>query len=238
MPPRIGIIADDFTSAMDGAGPFVASGAVGSRGRRDGRGRPRAGRRPRRSSTPIPAAERPRHAPALIETAAELVASAEVALQDRRLDAPWIPRRRDRGGMAGQRPATCRPRAGVPGRRANHEGRPAAARRRRPRRELVRPRCAARRADRRDPAAARAAAVTALGSRLRPPASRRDRDLRCGDRRRPGRDRDVRRRRRRALDRLARHRARAGTETRARRPSGRRSRRSTASPSSSGRCTR
>lgn len=28
MPPRIGIIADDFTSAMDGAGPFVASGAA------------------------------------------------------------------------------------------------------------------------------------------------------------------------------------------------------------------
>ena len=77
MPPRIGIIADDFTSAMDGAGPFVASGAAD----RAVVVMVEAGHAPDVDLVAVDADTRSRaaaHAPALIETAAELVASAEV----------------------------------------------------------------------------------------------------------------------------------------------------------------
>jgi D-threonate/D-erythronate kinase len=77
MAPRIGIIADDFTSAMDGAGPFVASGAVGTAVAV----MVEAGHAPEAELVSVDADTRSRpasHAPALIETACAMVAGAEV----------------------------------------------------------------------------------------------------------------------------------------------------------------
>jgi len=77
MAPRIGIIADDFTSAMDGAGPFVASGAAG----RAAVVMVEGGRAPDVELVSVDADTRSRpaaHASGLIETACAIVAGADV----------------------------------------------------------------------------------------------------------------------------------------------------------------
>src|SRR3954454_20371583 len=77
MAPRIGIIADDFTSAMDGAGPFVASGAAG----RAAAVMVEARHAPDSELVSVDADTRSRpavHAPGLIETACAMVAGADV----------------------------------------------------------------------------------------------------------------------------------------------------------------
>jgi uncharacterized protein YgbK (DUF1537 family) len=75
--PRIGIISDDFTSAMDGAGPFVASGAAATAVAVMVEGR----QTPDAELVAVDADTRSRpaaHAAGLIETACGLVAGADV----------------------------------------------------------------------------------------------------------------------------------------------------------------
>ncbi len=226
---RIGIIADDFTSAMDGAGPFVAYRAV-DRATVVVEGSRRAGRMPScvsididSRSRPAPRGRRAHDAPPAMQ-----VRDADGPLQDRRLDAARAPRRRDRGGVADERTPARDLRARL------SRGRPDD-----PRRRPV-ARTASISAPARSPNDARQAVATGRHrAAARSPLTGID-DPRRRDGRRPRRDRRLRRRRRRALGRLARTRARPRSQAPRRRTPrrGRRSRRSSASPSSSGRCTR